>query len=65
MAAFLFDLFLFIGSSSSILQSDNGKEFYAEIIKELVNFWPFIKVINKRSHHSQSQGMVERANGIL
>ena len=65
MAAFLFDLFQFIGSSPSILQSDNGKEFCAEVIKELVSLWPSIKIINGRPRHPQSQGMVERANGIL
>ncbi|CAB4437780.1 unnamed protein product [Rhizophagus irregularis] len=65
VAAFLFDLFFFIGSPPTILQSDNGKEFCAEIIKELVGLWPSIKIINGRSRHPQSQGLVERGNGIL
>jgi hypothetical protein len=47
------------------LQSDNGKEFCAEVIKELVNIWLSLKIINGRPRHPQSQGLVERANGIL
>src|SRR2546423_2874482 len=62
---FLFDLFFSIGSSPTILQSDNGKEFCANVIKELVDLWPSIKIINGRPRHPQSQGLVERANGII
>lgn len=47
------------------MQSDNGKEFCAEVIKELVKLWPSLKIINGRPRHPQSQGLVERANGIL
>jgi hypothetical protein len=65
VAAYLFDLFHFLGSPPTILQSDNGKEFCASVIKELVNLWPSIKIINGRPRHPQSQGLVERANGIL
>jgi hypothetical protein len=59
VAAFLFDLFFFIGSPPTILQSDNGKKFCAEIIKKLVNLWPSVKIINRRPRHLQSQGLVE------
>ena len=65
VAAYLFDLFHFLGSPPTILQSDNGKEFTAAIIKELMNLWPTVKIINGRPRHPQSQGLVERANGIL
>ena len=65
MAAFLFDLFFSVGSPPTILQSDNGKEFCATVIKELVDLWPSTKIINGRPRHPQSQGLVERANGIL
>ena len=27
--------------------------------------WPSVKIINGRPHHPQSQGLVEKANGIL
>jgi hypothetical protein len=47
------------------LQSDNRKEFCAAVIKELVDLWPSVKIINGRPRHPQSQGLVERGNGIL
>jgi IS30 family transposase len=47
------------------LQSDNGKEFTADIIAELLTLWPEVHIINGRPRHPQSQGLVERANGIL
>ena len=37
VAAYLFELFHSISSSPTILQSNNGKEFCALVIKELVN----------------------------
>eukprot|EP01137_Pigoraptor_chileana_P011453 Opistho-2@62365 len=55
-----FDLF----GAPSILQSDNGKEFVAHVIKALaatVN----ATLINGRPYHPQSQGSVERANGVV
>ena len=61
----MFDLFHFLGSPPKILQFDNGKEFTAVIIKELISLWPTVKIINGRPCHPQSQGLVERANGIL
>ncbi|CAG8464968.1 1266_t:CDS:1, partial [Dentiscutata heterogama] len=54
-----------IGSLPTILQSDNGKEFIAQVIKELITLWPSVKIINGCPRHPQSQGLVERANGIL
>ena len=65
VAAYLFDLFHFIGSSPTILQSDNGKEFCAEVIEELIELWPSVKIINGCPRHPQSQGLVECGNGIL
>ncbi|CAB5179837.1 unnamed protein product [Rhizophagus irregularis] len=65
VAAYLFELFHFLGSPPTILQSDNGKEFCVGVIKELIEMWPTVKIINGRPRHPQSQGLVERANGIL
>lgn len=48
-----------------ILQSDNGKEFVASVIKELKILWPDLHIIHGRPRHPQSQGSVERANGIV
>ncbi len=46
-------------------QSDNGKEFVASVIAELVKQWPGTKIIRGRPRHPQSQGGVERGNQDL
>lgn len=46
-----------------ILQSDNGREFAAAVIHELVLLFPYCRLINGRPRHPASQGSVERANG--
>ena len=46
-----------------ILQSDNGTEFKGAL--SILLHEHGIKVINGRPRHSQSQGMVEQANGVL
>ncbi|CAM4830987.1 unnamed protein product [Rotaria magnacalcarata] len=48
-----------------ILQSDNGKEFVANIILNLKLNWPDLIIINGRPRHPQSQGLVERANAVV
>ncbi|CAF2130101.1 unnamed protein product [Rotaria magnacalcarata] len=48
-----------------ILQSDNGREFTASVIKNLKNFWPGLIIINGRPRHPESQGLVERGNATL
>jgi transposase InsO family protein len=48
-----------------ILQSDNGKEFTAQIIKDLKIMWPGLVIVNGRPRHPQSQGLVERRNSTL
>ena len=46
-----------------ILQSDNGREFVNEIVKETLTLWPGqVVIINGRPRHSQSQGLVEKGN---
>ncbi|CAG8636217.1 12379_t:CDS:2, partial [Rhizophagus irregularis] len=64
VAGCLFEIFTEIGPPT-ILQSDNGKEFTAEVILNLMSLWPSVKIINGRPRHPQSQGSVERGNGIL
>ena len=61
VAAALLILFLQQGAPV-ILQSDNGKEFVARIIKELMQLWPDCKIVNGSPRHPQSQGSVEQAN---
>ena len=60
----LADVFLMIGAPI-ILQSDNGSEFTAQIIKELTAFWPTLMLVHGKPRHPQSQGSVERANGDI
>ncbi|KRY08173.1 SCAN domain-containing protein 3 [Trichinella patagoniensis] len=47
-----------------ILQSDNGQEFSNAMIAELKTCWPELKVVTGRPRHPQSQGAVERLNGV-
>jgi len=49
----------------TVLQSDNGREFTAEIIREVASLWPSLKLVNGRPRYPQSQGSVERGNGPL
>jgi transposase InsO family protein len=48
--------------SPRILQSDNGKEFANQIVKEVCRQWKDIKIVHGKPRHSQSQGSVERSN---
>ncbi len=45
-----------------ILQSDNGKEFVADVTKELMKIWKECRILHESPRHPQSQGSVERAN---
>ena len=45
-----------------ILKSDNGREFAHNIIQNLADMWPGMKLVHGKPRHSQSQGSVERSN---
>ena len=60
----LVDIFSLFGPPK-ILQSDNGKEFVATLIKELANVWKGLIIINGRPRHPQFQRCVEKGNGDL
>jgi hypothetical protein len=64
IASILYEIFCQFGPPL-ILQSDNGGEFTSNIIKCLTDIWPGLKIIHGRPRHPQSQGLVERGNGIL
>ncbi|KRX33159.1 KRAB-A domain-containing protein 2, partial [Trichinella murrelli] len=64
LASKLFEIFLTFGAPS-ILQSDNGREFSSAIIAELKTCWPELKLVTGRPRHPQSQGAVERLNGVV
>lgn len=57
----LLKIFLEVGAPR-ILQSDNGREFVAAVIEDLVLLWPECKIVHGRPRHPESQGSVERAN---
>ncbi len=63
VAQYLFDLFASEGYPT-IVQSDNGKEFVAEIVKEYLRL---VKAQEKhsRAKHPQTNGQVERLNGTF
>ncbi|KRX74235.1 KRAB-A domain-containing protein 2 [Trichinella sp. T6] len=64
VASKLLEIFLTFGAPS-ILQSDNGREFSNAIIAELKTYWPELKLVTGRPRHPQSQGAVERLNGVV
>ncbi|KRY43622.1 KRAB-A domain-containing protein 2 [Trichinella britovi] len=64
VASKLLKIFLTFGAPS-ILQSDNGQEFSYVIIAELKTCWPELKLVTGRPRHPQSQGAVERLNGVV
>lgn len=64
IASQLLDIFLLFGAPA-ILQSDNGTEFTANVICELKEFWPALKMVHGKPRYPQSQGSVERANGDI
>lgn len=61
VASELMKIFLIFGAPY-ILQSDNGREFTANIIKELIAIWPECKIVHGSPRHPQTQGSIERSN---
>ncbi|XP_041346801.1 KRAB-A domain-containing protein 2-like [Gigantopelta aegis] len=57
----LLDIYLLQGAPS-ILQSDNGSEFTAQVITELKQMWPDLFIVHGKPRHPQSQGSVDTAN---
>ena len=60
----LLDIFLLFWAPH-ILQSDNEREFTANIIKELKDMWPDCTLVHGKPRHPQSQGSVERGNADI
>jgi len=61
VACVLLDIFCLFGAPA-FLQSDNGREFFNELINSLREMWPDLNIVHGKPRHSQSQGSVERAN---
>ena len=57
----VFEIFVDFGAPL-ILQSDNGKEFVAEVISELKMIWPSLKIVHGAPRKPSTQGSVERSN---
>lgn len=47
-------------STPRVLQSENGREFTAEIIRKLPSLWSGFVLVNGRPRHSRNQGPVEK-----
>jgi transposase InsO family protein len=57
----LLDIFTTFGAPY-ILQSDNGREYANKVVEELCSIWKDLKIVHGKPCHSQSEGLVERAN---
>ncbi|XP_050305084.1 KRAB-A domain-containing protein 2-like [Anthonomus grandis grandis] len=60
----LLNIFLNFGAPI-VLQSDNGREFTANIIKKLGCLWPALVLVNVTPRYPQSQESVERGNCVV
>jgi hypothetical protein len=60
----LLDIFILL-EAPHILQSDNGREFTANIITDLRSLWQELVIVHGKPRHPQSQGSVERANADI
>ncbi|CAG8607083.1 11139_t:CDS:2 [Acaulospora morrowiae] len=64
-AAAIFLNFCFIYGPPAILHTDNGEEFIGNTFKQMLSFWPTIKMVYGRPRNLQCQGLVEKGNDIL
>ena len=61
VSAVALETFLSFGCPA-VIQSDNGREFANQYMKELSSMWPDCKLVHGRPRHPASQGAVEWAN---
>ncbi|XP_058141430.1 SCAN domain-containing protein 3 [Dasypus novemcinctus] len=57
----LVDIFTIIGAPS-VLQSDNGREFSSQVVHELSNIWPELKIVHGKPQTCHSQSSLEQTN---
>ncbi|XP_039113481.1 SCAN domain-containing protein 3 isoform X1 [Hyaena hyaena] len=57
----LLDIFTIIGAPS-VLQSDSGREFSSQIVNELSNIWPELKIVHGKPQPCQSYSSMNQAN---
>nr|XP_012321234.1 SCAN domain-containing protein 3 [Aotus nancymaae] len=60
----LLDIFTIIGAPS-VLQSDNGREFSSQVVSELSNIWPELKIVHGKSQTCPSQSSAEQTNEAI
>lgn len=60
----LYEIFSLQGAPN-VLQSDNGTEFIAAVIQELIKLWPNCSTVTGSPRHPRTQGSVERANADI
>lgn len=60
----LVDIFCLI-DAPHILQSDNGREFTANVVKRLPDLFPGLVIVHGQPRHPQSQGSVERYVNLM
>ncbi|XP_068235771.1 KRAB-A domain-containing protein 2-like [Palaemon carinicauda] len=60
----LLPIFLTFGAPVIRVQ-DNGREFVNVVVSELSTLWPELKLVTGRPRDPQSQGAVERLNGVI
>ncbi|KAI5280775.1 KRAB-A domain-containing protein 2 [Manis pentadactyla] len=57
----LLDIFTILGTPS-VLESDSGIEFTAQVVNELNVVWPDLKIVSGKYHPGQGQGCLEQAS---
>lgn len=55
----LYSIFCLLGAPH-VLQSDNGREFTANVVKSMCSQFRGMKIVHGQPRHPQSQGSVER-----
>jgi transposase InsO family protein len=45
-----------------VLQSNNGHEFVAQVIEQVMAMWKGVIIVHGHARHPQTQGSIERAN---
>ena len=61
VARALLDIFTIIGAPS-VLQSDSGREFSSQIVSELSNIWPELKIVHGNPQPCQSLSSINQVN---
>lgn len=55
------DIFTILGTPN-VLESDSGVEFRNQVVNELNEVWPDLKIVSGKYHPGQGQGSLERAH---